>query len=132
MNREKLVSLTFRGFNRPAEEVASLVRATPLRLGNRGEPVRQNVNTLLTRSYVQYKLCFSSEYSLCDMLPDFLAYLGGIDHLCQVQGEVQPEFSEFHFDLPVKQSAESQEGYFSTKDVADISRLKASISLGFF
>jgi hypothetical protein len=132
MSREKSVSLTFRGFDRTAQEAASLVGVIASRLGNRGETVRPSVKTLLTKSYVQYSMRFPNEYSLCNMLPNFLAYLGGVDHLCQVQSQVQPEFSEFHFDLPVKESDESQEGYFSEKDIADIFQLKASISLGFF
>ena len=132
MNREKSVSLTLRGFDRTAQDAASLIGVNPSRLGNRGEPVRPSVRTLLTRSYVQYSMRFPNEYSLCDMLPDFLAFMGGVDHLCDVQSQVQPEFSEFHFDLPVKESDESQEGYLSTKDIADISQLRASISLGFF
>jgi len=94
--------------------------------------VQPNVKTLLTRSYVQYSMRFSNEHPLCDMLPDFLAYLGGVERLSQLLKEVQPEFSEFHVDLPVKESEESQEGYFSIQDIEDVFRLRASISLGFF
>ena len=108
------------------------INAVASRLGDRGEPVRPRVKTLLTRSYIQYSMHFSNNHALCDMLSEFILYLGGVDHLCQVQEKVQPEFSEFHFDLPVKQSEESQEGYFPTADIADIFRLSASISLGFF
>jgi len=132
VNREKSVSLTFRGFDFTAQYVASLVDVPTSRMGNRGEPVRPGVKTLLTRSYVQYSMHFLNDYELCDMLPKFLAYLGGVEHLGCVQKKVQPEFSEFHFDLPVKESDESQDGYFSTIDIANISELKASISLGFF
>ncbi len=132
MNRRKLVSLTFRGFDCTAQEVAILINAVASRLGNRGEPVRPQVKTTLSRSYVQYSMHFSNDHALCDMLPTFLEYLGGVDHLCQVQKKAQPEFSEFHFDLPVKESDGSQEGYFSTTDIANIFKLKASISLGFF
>lgn len=132
MIRNKRISLTLRGFDLPAEKVALFVGVNPVRMGNRGEPVRPNVKTLLTRSYVQYSMSFSPGHMLSDMLPDFLASLGGVEHLCQVQMKVQPEFSEFHFDLPVKQSSESQEGYFDVGEVASIFRLKASISLGFF
>lgn len=132
MTREKKVSLTLRGFDCTAQDVAMLIDAVTSRLGNRGEPVRPGVKTVLTRSYVQYSMSFLNGYELCDVLPTFFTYLGGVEHLCQVQQKVQPEFSEFHFDLPVKESEESQEGYFSTEDIANISQLKASISLGFF
>lgn len=132
MTRKKSVSLTFRGFDWTAQDVAILINATSSRLGNRGEPVRPGVKTLLTRSYVQYSMHFLDDHELCDMLPKFLTCLGGVEHLCQVQRKVQPEFSEFHVDLPVKESSESQDGYFSAADIVDISKLKASISLGFF
>lgn len=130
--REKMVSLTLRGFDCPAQEVASLFLVQSSKAGNCGEPVRPYVKTLLVRSYVQYSLRFASEHPLCEMLPDFLAYLGGIEHLCMVRKHVQPEFFEFHFELPVKQSMEPQDGYLATKDIEDIARLGASISLGFY
>ena len=132
MDREKLVSLTLRGFDRTAQDAAALIGVIPSCLGNRGEPVRPTVKTLLVRSYVQYSMRFPDEYVLSDMLPDFLTYLGGVKLICDVQSQLQPEFSEFHFDLPVIESDESQEGYFSTADIADIAQLRASISLGFY
>lgn len=109
-----------------------LIDAPTSRLGNRGEPVRPQVKTMLSRSYVQYAMHFSNEHPLCEMLPDFFVYLGGVDQLCRVQEKVHAEFLELHFDLPVKESDESQEGYFSTTNIADVFQLKASISLGFF
>jgi len=66
------------------------------------------------------------------MLPDFFAYIGGVEKLCKIQEKIRPEFTEFHFDLPVKHSAESQEGYFSMKDIENVARLNATLSLGFF
>jgi hypothetical protein len=132
MSREKMISFTLRGFDFPAQEVASLIDVAPSRIGHRGEPVRPYVKTLLVRSYVQYAMRFEEDHLLCDMLPNFLIYLGGVEHLLKVQDQVKPEFSEFHLDLPVKQSIESQEGYFSSKDIVDIARLNATISLGFF
>ena len=130
--RKKSVSLTFRGFDLTAQEVATLVGVPPTSFGNIGEPVRPGIKTMLTRSYVRYSMNFQNEYQLCDMLPEFFAYLGGGDHLSQVRNHVQPEFSELHFDLPVKESDETQEGYLSEEDVAMIFQIKGSISLSFF
>ncbi|GFM91948.1 MULTISPECIES: hypothetical protein [Pseudomonas] len=130
--RTKSVSLTFRGFDLTAEEVVALVGVAASRLGNRGEPVKPGVKTRLTRSYAIFSLDFLNDYELCEMLPALLTHLGGINHLFQIQSQIQPEFSEIHFDLPVAASDESQEGYLSTTVIADVSQLKASISFGFF
>jgi hypothetical protein len=130
--RKKSVSLTFRGFDLTAQEVAILVGVPPTSFGNIREPVRPGIKTTLTRSYVRYSMNFQNDYELCNMIPEFFAYLGGVDHLRLVRNQVQPEFSELHFDLPVNESDESQEGYLSEEDVAMIFQIKGSISLGFF
>jgi hypothetical protein len=130
--RKKNITLTFRGFALTAQEVATMVGVAPSMLGNIGEPVRPGVRTMLIRSYVLYEMNFANDYALCDMLPSFIKYLGGIDHICWVQSQVNPEFSELHFDLPVKSDIESQEGYLSAIDVEMICKIRGSISLGFF
>jgi hypothetical protein len=131
-NRKKSVSLTFRGFEMPAEDVASLLGVAASRVGNRGEPVKPDVKTLLTRSYAIFSMDFPSDHRLNDMFPALLARLGGVDRLLQVRNEVQPEFFEVDFDLPVRASDESQEGYLSEAVIADAFRLKVSLSFGFF
>lgn len=130
--RTKSVSLSWRGFNLTAQEVASRVGVAASRLGNSGEPVKQGIKTLLVRSYVRFSMDFSDDQNLCDMLPALLTHLGGVDHLCQIRNQVQPEFSEIHFDLPARQSDEIQDGYLSTADIADIFQLNASLSFGFY
>lgn len=132
LGRQKTVSFLFRGFNLTAQEVATLVGVDASRLGNRGELVKPNVKTRLTRSYVGFSMDFPSDYALCDMFPALLAHLGGVDHLCRVRNQIQPKFSEIDFDLPVRQSDELQEGCLSTTVIADVFQLKASISFGFF
>lgn len=131
-NRKKSVSLTFRGFDIASETVANLLGVAASRLGNRGEPVKLGVQTLLTRSYTIFSMDFASDDELDDMLPALLARLGGVSRLLQVRNEVQPEFLEIHFDLPVRQSDESQDGYLSEAIIADVFQLKASLSFGFF
>jgi hypothetical protein len=75
---------------------------------------------------------FVSDCELNDMLPALLARLGGLSHLLQVRNVVQPEFLEIHFELPVRESDEVQDGYLSEAVVADVFQLKASLSFGFF
>jgi hypothetical protein len=132
IKRRKSVSLTFRGFDITAEEVADLLGVAASRLGNRGEPVKLGVMTRLTRSYTIFSMDFVSDCELNDMLPALLARLGGLSHLLQVRNVVQPEFLEIHFELPVRESDEVQDGYLSEAVVADVFQLKASLSFGFF
>ncbi|CAN7240752.1 hypothetical protein [Polaromonas sp. LjRoot131] len=130
--RKKSVALVFRGFDRTAQEVANLVGVETQRLGNRGEPVKPGVKTQLVRSHVGFEVEFSDDYELCEMIPELLGRLGGVDHLCRVRDQVQPEFSEIHFELPVRESEESQGGYLSTAVIADVLQLRTSLSFGFF
>ena len=130
--REKSVSLTLRGFAAPAQDVADLVGRVPKRVGNRGEPVKQGVKTLLTRSYAAFSMSFANDHALCNMLPALLENLGGVEHLCQVRDEVKAEFVDVHFYLPAMTSGESQDGYLSGAAVSDIVQLKATPSFGFF
>lgn len=131
-NRKKSVSLTFRGFDMAAEEVAHLVGVAASRLGNRGEPVKAGIKRLLTRSYTIFSMDFASDYDLNDMLPALFARLGGAERLLNLRNEVRPEFLEIHFDLPARESDDSQDGYLSETVIADVFQLKASLSFGFF
>jgi len=131
VRRKKSISLTFRGFNLRAEEVVALVGVAASSFGNQGEQVKPSVQTRLTRSYAIFSLDFLDDFDLCEMLPVLLTRLGGIDHLCQMQSRIQPEFSEIEFDLPATSSAESQDGYLTTTAIAQTLQLGASISFSF-
>lgn len=130
--RKKSISLIYRGFETSAQDAAKLFGVPASRFGNRGEPVKRGVKTLLTRSYVGFSVDFKNDHTLCDMLPVLLAHLGGLDHLCDVKNRIQPEFVEIHFDIPVSNADEMQDGYLSAGVIADIFRLKANLSLAFF
>jgi hypothetical protein len=131
-NRKKSVSLTFRGFDIAPEEVANLLGVAASRLGKQGEPVRVGVMTLLTRSYAIFSMDFASDCELSDMFPALMARLGGFNRLLQTRNEVQPEFLEIHFDLPARESGDSQDGYLPEAVIAEVFQLKASLSFGFF
>ncbi len=130
--RVKSVSMTFRGFDIQAEDVVALVGVAASRSGNRGEPVKPGVKTLLSRSYVKFSRGFASDEELSDMLPALFAHVGGTDRIKGVLDVVRPEFVEIHFDLPVRQSEDSQDGYLQERSVWEASQLKASISFSFF
>ena len=115
-----------------AEAVASRLGVAASRLGNRGELVKPGVKTRLVRSYTIFSMDFTSDDELHDMFPALLARLGGLDRLLHLRNEVQPEFLEIHFDLPVRESDDSQDGYLSEKVIADVFQLKARLSFGFF
>jgi hypothetical protein len=132
IDRKKSISLIFRGFDLTSQEVALLVGVAASRLGNRGESVKPGVKTVLTRSYVGFSMDFQNDYLLVDMIPALLAYLGGIHHLCRIRNQIQPEFFEIDFDLPVRKSDEPQEGFLPQAVIADVFVLRASLSFGFF
>lgn len=132
-SRHKSVSITLRGFDPSADEVATLVGVAASRLGNLGEAVKPGVKARLTRSYVIFSLDFLNDHELHKMLPELLAHLGGVSHICKIQNQIQPEFTEIHFDLPVSIGAdESQDGYLPSAVISDVFKLKASLSFGFF
>ncbi|WP_377161134.1 hypothetical protein ACFJIX_14350 [Roseateles sp. UC29_93] len=130
-SRKKSVTLIFRGFDMKAEDVVRLVGGAAS-CGNRGEPVKPGVSTLLSRSYARFSMDFTSDDELNDMLPALLALLGGGDRIRQLREQVQPEFLEFHVDLPARTSEDSQEGYLDESVIASLFQLKATISFGFF
>lgn len=130
--RIKSASLTFRGFAAPAEDVIALVGVTPSLYGNRGEPVRPHVKTLLTRSYVIFSKEFGEGFELNDMLPALFEALGGVDRLRSLHEQVGSEFLELCIDLPARQSELSQDGYLSAAVIAEVHRLGASLSFAYF
>lgn len=55
------------------------------------------------------------------------------DESQQVRGEqVQSELLEIHFDLPARQSEDSQDGYLDESIIAGVFQLNATLSFGFF
>jgi len=130
--RTKSVSITFRGFECTAEDVAGLMGVPATRLGNRGEPVKAGVKTLLSRSYVKFSREFASDQELSEMLPALFLYLGGTPRIKEVLDVARPEFVDISFDLPVRQSDDSQDGYLQEQSIREASELNASISFSFF
>lgn len=130
--RTKSVSITFRGFQALAEEVASLVGVPAARLGNRGEPVKAGVKILLSRSYVKFSREFTDDQELSEMLPALFLYLGDTPRIKDILNVVRPEFVEINLDLPVRRSDDSQDGYLQGQSIREASDLNASISFSFF
>ncbi|MBX8489645.1 hypothetical protein K5D42_07145 [Pseudomonas cichorii] len=130
--RKKMVSLTFRGFDMPAVQVIELVGLKSSRFGNKGEHVKPGVRALLARSYVVFSLEFSEGFDMCEMIPEFISHIGGLDHVLKVQGEVKPEFTEFNLDLPVMLSDDIQDGYLSKKTISDVFYLQSTVSFSYF
>lgn len=115
-----------------AQDVSKLLGVSASRIGNRGEPVKEGVRTLLVRSYTLFAMEFPEDSNLNDMLPTLFQKLGGVHHLLKIREMVNPEFLEIHLDLPVRESEDSQDGYLSETVISDIFQLKASLSFGFF
>ena len=129
--RFKSISLTFRGFELPPQEVESIVGFPASTLGTRGKPVKPGVRTLLTRSFAYYSIEFPNGCRLDEMIPALLTHLGGVKHLCEVRDKVLPEFFEIDFVLPIKRSEEQEGGFLPPATIADVNLLKASLSFQF-
>jgi hypothetical protein len=127
----KSVTLCLRGFELTSQQVESIVGIAASGIGNRGEPVKPGVKTLLKRSYVSFSLEFAGGCRLDEMIPALLANLGGAAHLCEVRDQVAPEFFEFDIFLPIKGSVEQEGGFLSAATLGDLSLLRATLSFQF-
>jgi hypothetical protein len=130
--RKKAVSLCFRGFDIAPSKVESLVGPQASLILEKGKPVRPGIKTLATRSVVSFQIEVESDFRLAEMIPKLVDYLGGVDHLLRVRNTVQPEFLEISFLLPVKYSKAQEGGALEAETIADLARLGASVSFGFF
>ena len=127
----KSISLTFRGFDTPPQEVQAIVGVEASSLGSRGEPVRPGVKSLLKRSFAKFSVEFPSGCRLDEMFPALMAHLGGVHHLCDVRDQVRAEFFELDIVLPVKGSEEQEGGFLPPTIIADLYLLKVSLSFQF-
>jgi len=127
----KAISLTLRGFNATPQEVEAIVGVSASKLGSRGEPVKPNVKTLLRRSFTKFSMQFPNDCRLDEMVPALLTHLGGVDHLCEVREQVQPDFFEIDIVLPIKGSEEQEGGFLSPTTIADLCILRVSLSFQF-
>ena len=123
------VSLTMRGFDCTPEQAQDLVGFPAESLGTRGLPTKPG-RTPLKRSFVRYSVKFSDPPRIDQMVPAILARTGGVDHLCVVRDAIKPEFFEIDLSLPVKNSLEQEGGFISLESIADLNRLRSTISFG--
>jgi hypothetical protein len=99
--------------------------------GSQGEPVRPGVKTLLKRSFVRVSVEFPDGCRLDEMIPTLFARVGGVNHLCEIRERVSPEFLEIDLLLPVKDSDEQEGGFLPATTLADLNRLRATLSFQF-
>ena len=131
MAHTKSISLTFRGFELPPEEVEKLVGVKATRVLHKGAPVKPGVKTLAVRHAAKFELVFPAETELFKMVPAIMAHLGGVEHLVGVREKVAPEFVEVDVVLLVRNSEEQEGGFIETESLAALSRLGATLSLSF-
>ena len=127
--RNWLVSLTLRGFECTAEQAQELLGLPADHVGTRGLTTKPG-RTPLKRSFVQYSVEFPTPPLVSDMVPAILARTGGVDRLCAVRDTINPEFLEIDLTLPVKHSLEQVGGFISHESIADLNRLRATLSFG--
>jgi len=129
--RPKSVALSLRGFELAPEQVESIVGLPVSEAGTKGERAKPGVKTLLKRSFVRFAIEFPDTCRIDEMIPALLAKLGGVSHLCEVRDRVLPEFFEIDLTLPVKNSEDQEGGFLPPSTLADLSRLRASLSFQF-
>jgi hypothetical protein len=113
-------------------DVERLVGVKAAVLGTRGDPVRPGVATILKRSCAVFSLEFNASVRLDEMVPAILSHVGGVDHICSVRDQIAPEYFEVGVTLPVKGSEEQEGGFISTASIADLCRIEATLSFGFY
>jgi hypothetical protein len=131
LDKRKSISLCLRGFDIHPDEVESLVGVIAASKGIKGQPTRPNSKNLLRRSYVDFEILMLPDTLLVTMLPALFEYLGGVAHLEKVREQVNPEFFEIDFVLPVKNSEEQEGGFLELQSIADVHKLQATLSFGF-
>jgi hypothetical protein len=130
--KQKSLSITFRGFDIPAEEVVRLAGVTPELFGNQGAPKRPGSKTLLSKSYVIFSKDLLEDSDLAESFSDFVSELGGIAKITQLKQLVKPEFVEFNFYLPSRTSEIIQDGYLSHENIEILYKLRATIGFNHF
>ena len=127
---KKSVSFCFRGFELSPEKVEALLRVK-VKKGTLGEPVKQNVETKLKRSYVKFNKQLPDNCRLDEIIPSLFEDLSGIDYLCHIRDLISPEFIEIDVVLRIKKSDEQEGGFLPHEVLRDIARLKANLSFQF-
>jgi len=127
----KSAALCLRGFASTPQQVESMIGVTASETGSQGQPVRPGVKTLLKRSFVRVSIQFPDGCRLDEMIPALLARVGGVDHLIETIERVAPEYVEIDLVLPVKGSDEQEGGFLPATTLADLGRLRASLSFQF-
>lgn len=65
------------------------------------------------------------------MLPALFRHLGGVDHLCEMRDKVRPEHFQIEFELPVRDSDDTQDGYLVLDDIAAVLKFRATLGFSF-
>lgn len=128
---KRSASVTFRGFVLSPEVVQHLVGVKAVLLAQAGQPMKPNRPNVWARSAAKFKVEFTDETLIVDMIPAILAHAGGVEHLCSVRDQVSPEFLEINLVLPIKHSDSQDDGYVDSETLQDLGRLGATLGLSF-
>lgn len=128
---KKSASLTFRGFQKSPEEVESLVGVKAVLLAQSGQPMKPGRPNAWPRSVVKFRIEFTNDVLIVDMIPAILAHAGGLEHLSAVHDQVLPEFLEINLVLPIKYSEAQEDGYVEVETLQELAHLGATLGLSF-
>ena len=126
-----IASFTFRGFDADPAEIEKLVGKPASLLVRRGES-RIPGGSPFSRSAASWKIEFSDETRLDEMIPALIDYVGGIESLVEAKRQIASEFIEFDIAMWIKDSEEQEGGSIEATTLESLVQLGATLSFGFY
>jgi hypothetical protein len=129
-SRNQSIELVFRGFSVSPEEVEALMGVRARRLVQKNAIQPDGISPF-KRSAISFTVDFSKGCVFFEMLPTLLKHLKGVDNICKVRDIIQPEFLEIDIALPIKDLNELRGRSFDLESIADLYKLRATLSFSF-
>ncbi|KPZ05576.1 hypothetical protein ALO41_200007 [Pseudomonas amygdali pv. ulmi] len=132
IKKPKSISVTFRGFDISAAEVVRIVGLTPELFGNKGEPKRPGLKSVISLSYTIFSISLPEDSDMADNFASLIMHMGGKDNIIQLQNIIKPDFTEFNFYIPSRTSEIIQDGYLSQDCIGMLHELNATVGFNFY
>ena len=93
--------------------------------------MRSGSNQTLRRSFIIYEQAFLPDRLWDNLILDFLESLGGVEHLRSAIKKIGPEFVQIDLTLPIRNSAEQEDRFISSRVLRVVGDLGADLAFGF-
>jgi len=131
MSRTRTITFSLRGFERPVEGVIASIGTQPTLIGRRGEPIKAGVKGIWKKNVIQYTIIFTNSERWDDVIQKVIEFAGGLDNLTNAIALHRPEFVQIDLALPVRTSAEQENGSVSASVLSKLCQLNAILSFSF-